>query len=160
MSSEIVRLNRLLASLGRVRGGTLPRFQWAWAPDLPYWSTRLDPQWVLTQWERPHFTEDEWQSQFAGRYPYPANGMYHALIESALPIGREPDEALTQNYVWALDRQMSMTFADQLCSVNNDMERQQERHDQEWVEFVQNQNYSALDEFEMVGYGSERTCRE
>lgn len=157
LNREVERLNRRLGeSLGMVRSGTLPRFCWAWAPDIPYWSTRLGPVWVLTQWQKPGMTEQDWHKHFEGRYPYPSNGMHHALPESALAPGILPTEKLTQNYIWALDRQMSTTFAKELSSVNDDMARQEQQRDDEWTEYVQNQNYSAYDTYVQTGYRGEQ----
>jgi hypothetical protein len=141
MDSIIKALNQKLGdALGRVCSGTQPRFCWQWAPDLPYWRTRLGAVWVLCQWHRPFFTEQEWQHQFRGRFPYPANGMYHAHPETALPPGRVPTFELTQNYIWALDRQLSTSFISQLCASENAVQVEREQDYVEWVEQVQDSN--------------------
>lgn len=161
MSSNIDFLNRRLGeSLGFVRGGTLPRYRWAWGPDLVYWSRFLGKQWVMTHWDKPNWSEERWTREFAGRYPYPANGMYHAYCEWALPVGLAPTGELTEKAIRLLGNQMETSFPREMRSVDHDMARQAERFDNEWTEYVQNQNYSALDEYELVGYGSERTTRD
>jgi hypothetical protein len=137
----IDQLNRRLGdALGYVRSGTEPRFAWRWAPDLPYWRSRLGKVWVLCQWQRPGMTEPEWKHHFGDRYPYPATGMYHAHPETALAPGELPSERLTQNYIWALDRQMSTSLENQLVAVKNEVADQKERDYVEWVDFVQDSN--------------------
>lgn len=161
MNREIERLNRRLGeSLGLVCGGTLPRYRWAWAPDMPYWSRFLSEQWVMTHWDKPNWTEERWTKEFEGRYPYPANGMYHAYCEWALPVGVAPTGEFTQKAIRLLGEQMETDLERETRSVTEAMQRQEERFDGEWTEFVQNQNYSALDEFEMVGAGTAFTSRD
>jgi hypothetical protein len=139
--TQIQQLNRRLGeTLGYVRSGTEPRFCWKWAPDIPYWSSRLGKVWVLCQWQKPGMSEADWNKQFGGRFPYPANGMHHAHPETALPAGEIPSAELTQNYIWALDRQMSESYARQLSAVNQEVEDDQERDYVEWVEKVQGSN--------------------
>ena len=139
--THIEQLNRKLGdALGYVRSGTEPRFCWRWAPTLPYWQARLGKVWVLCQWQRPNLTEAQWLKEFHGRYPYPASGMHHAQPETALPPGLAPNEALTQNYIWALDRQMSTSLVQQLCDVQNEVEADKDRDYVEWVDRVQNDN--------------------
>ena len=133
--------NRKLGdALGYVRAGTEPRFCWKWAPTIPYWASRLGKVWVLCQWQRPRMTEKEWLMHFGGRYPYPVNGMHHAHPETALAPGREPTGELTQNYIWALDRQMSTSIVQQVCDVHNDIAADQDRDYAEWVDLVQDSN--------------------
>lgn len=137
MNSEILSLNRKLGdALGYVRSGTQPRFCWQWAPDIPYWSRHLGQVWVLCQWQKPGLTEEEWQRQFNGRYPYPANGMHHAHPESALPVGMRPTPELTQKAIRFLDEQMSTSFIQQLCDVHNEMAEHKAQTDQEWEDRV------------------------
>jgi hypothetical protein len=139
--TTIQQLNRRLGeALGYVRSGTEPRFCWKWAPSIPYWSTRLGNVWVLCQWQRPGMTEADWTKQFRGRFPYPANGMHHAHPETALPPGEVPTAELTQNYIRALDQQMTQSFAQQLSAVNQEMSDDQERDYVEWVDKVQDSN--------------------
>lgn len=141
-SSEVRSLNRRLGdALGYVRGGTQPRFQWMWAPDIPYWSTRLGRVWVLCQWRRPGMSPADWDAQFGDRrIPYPAQGMHHAHPETALPPGEVPTIERTQFYIRMLDEQMSATFTDQLCAIQNEIAEDKQRDDTEWVEYVQNTN--------------------
>jgi hypothetical protein len=141
MNASIKALNQKLGdSLGYVRSGTQPRWAWKWAPDLPYWRTRLGAVWVLCQWTSPFFTEQQWQQQFRGRYPYPAQGMYHAHPETVLSPGRVPTLELTQNYIWALDRQMSTSFTTQVCDSENAVQAHRENDYIEWVDYVQDSN--------------------
>ena len=139
--TQIDQLNRWLGdALGYIRSGTEPRFCWKWAPDIPYWASRLGKVWVLCQWQRPGMSEPEWNKQFAGRFPYPANGMHHAQPETALPPGLCPNRELTQNYIWALDRQMSTSLITHVCDVQNEMAEDRDRDYAEWVEKVQDSN--------------------
>lgn len=139
--THIDQLNRKLGdALGYVRSGTEPRFSWRWAPDIPYWASRLGKVWVLTQWQKPGMSEQEWRKQFGDRFPYPLNGMHHAHCETALPPGQIPTERLTQNYIWALDQQMSQSFEQQLSAVNAEMAEDKERDYVEWVDKVQDSN--------------------
>jgi hypothetical protein len=136
-SSQIAYLNQRLGdALGRVRGGSLPRFCWIWAPDVPYWARQLGKVWVLCQWRKPSITEKQWQHAFQGRYPYPANGMHHAHPETALPEGEAPTLERTQFYIRALDEQMTTSLTQQLCDVNNEMVEHKQQDDQEWSDFV------------------------
>jgi|SRR5581483_4652674 len=138
---HVEQLNRRLGdALGYVCAGTKPRFSWQWAPDLPYWRTRLGGVWVLCQWIRPLMSPEQWAREFDGRYPYPAEGMFHPHTETALSPGNVPDERLTQNYIRVIDLQMSTTFAEQLIAVEDDLARDKERNELEWVEYVQDQN--------------------
>lgn len=140
-NQHIEQLNRKLGdALGYVRGGSQPRFCWAWAPDLPYWQTRLGKVWVLAQWQRPGMPQEEWRKHFGDRFPYPETGMHHAHPETALEPGQIPTEGLTQNYIWALDRQMSQTFGQQLAAVNQEIEDDKDRDYVQWVEKVQDTN--------------------
>jgi hypothetical protein len=139
--TQVQQLNRRLGdALGYVRGGTEPRFCWAWAPDLLYWRSRLGKVWVLCQWQKPGMTPQQWRAVFGDRYPYPVNGMHHAQPETALPPGAIPTPELTQNYIWAIDRQMSTSFVQQFCDVNNEVADDKDRDYVDWVEKVQDSN--------------------
>ena len=140
--SVIDQLNRRLGdALGYVRSGTQPRFRWQWAPDVPYWSTRLGPVWVLCQWRKPGMSRKDWDAQFGNRrIPYPANGMHHAHPETALPKGLAPNDALTQFYIRTLDQQMSTTLADHLCNVHNEVAERKAQDYVDWVDLVQDSN--------------------
>jgi hypothetical protein len=141
MDSTVKALNQKLGdALGRVCSGTQPRFCWKWAPDLPYWASRLGKVWVLCQWQKPFFSEQEWQQQFRGRFPYPSNGMYHAHPETVLAPGRVPTLELTQNYIWALDKQLSTSFISQLCASENAVKDEREQDYVDWVDEVQDSN--------------------
>lgn len=137
----IDQLNRRLGeSLGYVRSGTEARFSWRWAPDLPYWASRLGKVWVLCQWQKPGITEQQWHEHFRGRFPYPSNGMHHPHTETALPPGVLPTLELTQKYIWALDQQMSTSYTQHWCDVHNEVADDQERNYVEWVDKVQDSN--------------------
>lgn len=155
---EVERLNRRLGeSLGMVCGGRQPRYRWAWGPDLMYWSRLLGQQWVMTFWGKPEWSEERWNKEFAGRYPYPANGMYHAYCEWALPVGVPPTGELTQKAIRLLGNQMETTQEREMRSVRDDMARQEQQRDDEWTEYVQNRNYSTLDTYVQTGYKGEPT---
>ena len=136
--SHIELLNRRLGErLGRVCGGTRPRFQWCWGPDMPYWRNRLGNVWVLCGWQKPALSEAEWAREFEGRCPYPSGGMWHPYAETQLPVGVEPSEPLTAWLMHVLDEQMSRTFADHLSTVNEEMVADKAADDERWVEQVQ-----------------------
>lgn len=140
-SNTVKALNQKLGdALGYVCSGTQPRFAWKWAPDLPYWRSRLGKVFVLCQWMSPHFTEQQWVAQFQGRFPFPSNGMYHPHAETALSPGSIPTFHLTQNYIWALDRQMSTSLVSQVCDSENAVKDEKDRDYREWVDFVQDTN--------------------
>ena len=137
----IDQLNRRLGdSLGYVRSGSEARFSWRWAPDIPYWASRLGKVWVLCQWQKPGMTEQDWRKQFGDRFPYPVNGMHHAHPETALPPGHVPSAALTQFYIRTLDEQMSRSFEQQLSAVNQEMTDDQNQNYADWVDKVQDSN--------------------
>jgi hypothetical protein len=159
---QVKQLNRALGVLGYVRGGLLPRFCWMWAPDIPYWSTRLDKVYVLCQWQRPEMSEWEWNRHFAGRHPYPANGMYHPFSETAIPASSLTEE-LNQNYIRVLDLQMSRSFAAHLSEVNAEVEKDREDDQTRWTEYVQDMN-PAFGNFApgtrggFLSFGGTKTC--
>lgn len=138
--TRIEHLNRRLGqTLGYVCGGTLPRFCWKWAPELPYWRTRLGKTYVLCQWKRPEMSEREWALHFQGQFPYPGNGMYHPFSETAVRESALTEE-LNQNYMRALDQQMSQSFQRHYAAIKDEIERDREADDVRWVEYVQDQN--------------------
>lgn len=117
----------------------MPRFCWMWAPDLPYWRTRLGKVYVLCQWQRPGMSEWEWVARFGGRYPYPANGMYHPFSETAVSGPSLTDE-LNQNYIRVIDGQMSRSFQSHLSEVNEEVGKDRENDQTRWTEYVQDMN--------------------
>jgi hypothetical protein len=128
--------NRMLSVLGYVCGGTKQRFLWMWSEDIPYWAGRMRPRWVLCQWQRPKVLEQMWVADFPG-IPYPANGMYHAKTETAIRPGEKPSVSLTENFVFALDHQMSKSPDREDRDVLDAVVKIRDEEYREWVEFVQ-----------------------
>lgn len=136
--TQIDQLNQRFGdALGYVRGGTVPRFCWKYGPELPYWRSRLGKVWVLAQWKRPEVTVQEWQTKFAGRYPYPETGMYHPHSEAKLAPGRLPSQALTEYLIRTLDQQMSTSYMTHLCNVQNEIAIDREADYWQWFDRVQ-----------------------
>lgn len=127
MKTIVDLLNRRLGeSLGRVCGGTLPRFVWKYAPDQPFFAYDTDNRtllkkcwaeapapdggmlgkvWVLAGW-RPYDTYDHCGFGDGVRIPSVHSAGYSPYFETALAPGQEPTEAVTANYIWALDQQL------------------------------------------------------
>lgn len=136
--STVKLMNQWLGdSLGKLANGK-PRFCWMWAPDMPYWGRRLGAVWVMTTWKRPTMTPKQWALEFD--IPYPADGMWHAICETQLNPGSKPTFHLTQNYIKAIDWQMSQfgvqdgTPVDELVEQNvkdTETEVMQHREDQD-----------------------------
>lgn len=123
----IDRLNRRLGErLGLVCGGTAPRFAWKYAPEEPYyiydrddrtvirktWADVPSPSggplgkvWLLSEW-RVNKTVDHFGYGDGIRVPVVRRAGYSPYFETALQPGELPSEALNQNYVWALDKQL------------------------------------------------------
>jgi hypothetical protein len=51
-----------------------------------------------------------------------------------------PTLELTQNYIWALDKQLSTSFISQLCASENAVKDEREQDYVEWVDQVQDSN--------------------
>lgn len=149
--THIEQLNRRLReALGTGRGVTVPRFAWMNARDVFYywrpdhiqsfqrqcWADRVGSVWMLCQWRRPELTREEWWESFHGEFPYPDKGMYYAHAETALPFGMLPTSDLTQGYIWNLDQQMSMRYAEHLAAVNADVEKQNQSDEDAWFDYV------------------------
>jgi hypothetical protein len=81
--------------------------------------------------------EWEWVRRFEGRYPYPADGMYHPFSETAV---RLPTEELNQNYIRVIDMQMSRSFQSHLSEVKTEVEKDREDDATRWTEYVQDMN--------------------
>lgn len=131
-------LNRRLAdSLGWV-GCSSPRYQWRPTWECFYyfrpptslsvtrycWAERCGRGYVLCRWSLPEvfdgqsskvLTEAQWKEMFGGTIPYPGRGEYKALPET---FTREVTADLNQNYIWAIDRQQSATYAEKLDEIN------------------------------------------
>ena len=138
--TEIEQLNRHLGdSLGRVCGGTQPRFQWMFSSDMPYWRTRMEPVWVMCYWRTPVMSEAQWAKYFGGSVPYPTRGMYHPYGNLRVPQGMLPTAAMTAKFIRAADAQMSRTYAQELSAVNDEMAADKAAFDLEWTEKVQDQ---------------------
>lgn len=160
---DIEILNRRLGdALGRC--GMYPRFAWMLASEIFYyfrehahermerfcWADRIGPVWVLAQWRRPAWidqnggthetTREQWWSSFNGQFPYPERGAYYAHPETALPPGVKPTAEMTAGYIHSLDRQMAANYAEHKRRIDGEIAADAERLDTEWVETVQNSN--------------------
>jgi len=138
--TPLATLNQRLAdSLGRVACAQA-RYQWRPTAECFYyfrpptsiaverycWAERLGRGYVLCRWSLPEvydgrtqqsrvLTESQWKEMFQGSMPYPARGEYKALPET---FAREVTPELNANYVWAIDKQQSQSFEDQLDRIN------------------------------------------
>jgi hypothetical protein len=141
-------LNRWIGEETGLLWNGKPRFCWQWAPDMVYWQTRLGKVWVMSYWGYPKWNELQWKEQFGDRVPYPEKGMYHALPETQLAIGRLPDFDLTQNYIWAMKVQMSTSQIQQEVDVKNEMEDWHRNETNQFRQMAQN-DAPAFDNFNL-----------
>jgi hypothetical protein len=131
--TKVQLLNRRLGeSLGYVQGGSVPRFQWISGPNIPYFPHH-DAKYYLCQFKPTEWSESEWHVNFRGRYPY-VRGFYHVHGETAVPYG-SLTEQLNANYIWALDRQISLELADHLYQIKQEIERDQKRDKEDWLDY-------------------------
>jgi hypothetical protein len=152
--TPVETLNRRLAdALGSI-GCHLPRFCWKRSTELFWyyrdnahsdfqrqcWADRIGVCWLLCQWRVPtgcdvstgtqyELTEQMWFRMFRGSIPFPARGEYVAHPETQVPRGHEPTAELTQNYIWALDKQMQATYREKLTECKADLDA---HHDAHW----------------------------
>jgi hypothetical protein len=191
---HINRLNRRLGdALGRLCGGSIPRFSWRWAPAEPWfvfdsddrtlikktWADapatdggKIGRAWVLGEWRRNtsfdhHGYGQECEDCKGAGYSFWSGGIgrrpcakcggrgriigiripvarewaYAPYFETAIGRGREPDEAMNQNYIWALDRMIQQSAAENdggmdelLAEEKYTMERQNRRGAKEHLE--------------------------
>jgi hypothetical protein len=116
--------DRLGIDLGRVASGTLPRFAWKHASDMPMVSQRVGNRWMLTEWRRPSMTPEQWAKNCPSGKPYPAAGWYHPYLETALPIGMEPTLELTVKAISQFRRQMDTSYENQMRRENDEIRRE------------------------------------
>ena len=124
-------LNRRLGeSLGLVCGGSLPRFAWKWAPDMPWFTYDLDgmtvvkkcwadmaapdggvvgPVWILAEW-RVSKAFDHMGLKDGVRVARTHDAGYAPYFETAMARDRVPTDELTANYIWAIRQQMENSF--------------------------------------------------
>lgn len=155
---KIEQLNRRLAErLGMVCGGTQPRFKWMLATDDTYWGPKLGDVWVLCQWKVNQYSREKWDAMYEGRRAYrPA--FHQVQAETKLAPGRYPSEEDTDYYVREIDRQLSAE-EEQVCKdLEEEVARDADKDYEEWVAMVQNSNYSAYDNREVVGYGNQHSA--
>ena len=137
-TNQAVRvLNRHIGEQTGLLSNGKPRFCWQWAPDMPIWRRILGAVWVMSSWTPPAMTELEWQRNFSD--PYPREGMWHAMGETALGIGSEPTWHLTQNYIMAIQKQLS-DFAKPGAIEKEQAATEQEvhqHHEDDWLGFRQ-----------------------
>lgn len=155
--NKIEQLNRRFAESLGFCGGVHPRFKWMHATEDPYWGKKLGACYVLAQWQPNKYSRAEWWDLFGESRPYqPAGYTIHA--ETSLDPGRLPDEKITGNYIWAIDQQLQTTYQKELTKVNDEIKARQDREYEVWCEQVNDMNYSALDNRQMVGYGDKHTA--
>jgi len=121
-------LNRRLAeSLGRVCSGTFPRYKWFYAPSMPHfvydsddrtllkrcWADAPGPDgnpigrvWVLAEWRRSRAFDHHGFGE-GMRVPFVREFDYAPYFETAIAPGQLPTAELNQNYIFALDFQLS-----------------------------------------------------
>lgn len=156
--TTIEQLNRRLGErLGMVRSGTLPRFKWALATDDEYWGQKLGPVWVLCQWQVNAYSRNQWERLYQGRRKY--EGAFHQVqAETALSIGHVPSSEDTDYYIRELDRQMDATEEQVTKALDEEDAQDADKDYAEWVDRVQNCNYSAYDNREVIGYGTRHSA--
>lgn len=155
--SHIETLNRRLGErLGLVCGGTLPRFAWKYAPDLPRfmydtdnrtllkrtWADAPAPDgncigkvWFLAE-HRPSKAIDHHGYSAAIRVPFIKEADYAPYLETALAPGMLPTAALTQNYIFAIDHQMQSSFENYMAEEKYTADRNKRREAEAWRETV------------------------
>ena len=132
--SELRRLNQLFAQdLGRTQDGR-PLYKWDRSSELFYlikapvdmrtpgglfvtidgfrritWEQRLGPGWMVASWRDPG-TPAEWAALYQGALPYPPGGMYHAITQSLLPQGCEPNDDLTLGAIAKIREALGLGF--------------------------------------------------
>ncbi len=133
MAGLIDILNRRLGErLGLVCGGSKPRFSWKYAPEQPRfvydrdnrtllkrsWADAPAPDggtlgrvWLLAEW-RKNNSFDHHGFGDGIRVPFIKEADYAPYFETALAPGAQPTEALTANYIAAIDQQMQTSHAD------------------------------------------------
>lgn len=160
-------LNRRLGeSLGRVCGGTLPRFTWKYSPAMPYfvydtdnrtllrkcWADAPAPDgghlgkvWVMAGW-RSYDTFDHCGFGDGLRIPSVHAAGYSPYFETALAPGQEPTEEITANYIWALDQQLQRSvehdkkaFETYMAEEKYSADRNETRNKTNWRESVAGQ---------------------
>jgi hypothetical protein len=155
--TTIDHLNKRLGDdLGRV--GEASRFAWKFATEIHYytraetaieftrhaWSDRLGRVWVIAQFLLPTsfdpttgrtsiITREQWWTSFHGEFPYPENGMYYAHPETALAIGRLPDEAETAVMSASIRAQMDKPHDAHLRECAESATQAQEDHRAEFM---------------------------
>jgi len=161
-NAHIERLNRRLGeALGMVCSGSRPRFAWKWAPDQPHivygrdnrtlikrtWADKIGMDgkpigrvWVLAQW-RVTSAADHHGYGTGVRVAVMAPAGYKPHMETALSPGEVPSEHLNQNYIWALDRQLSASAEHDKNAILNALaeekyedQRNETRDAKEWRE--------------------------
>jgi hypothetical protein len=162
MNTHINSLNRRLGEhLGLVCGGTLPRFAWKYAPDQARfvyaadnrtllkrsWADAPAPAggflgkvWVLAEW-RTSRAFDHFGFSDGVRVPFVREADYAPYLETALAQGVLPSDALTQNYIFALDQQLQKSAEHDPRSFENYMaeekytaDRNKAQDSRDWLE--------------------------
>ena len=130
MTSSVETLNRRLAErLGRVCGGSIPRFSWQYAPDQPWlvydrdertvlkksWADMPAPDgspigksWLLAEW-RPTTAQDHHGFGEGVRVAVGKAVGYAPYLETTLPAGCEPNDEVTAWMIAKIDRQLSVS---------------------------------------------------
>jgi hypothetical protein len=135
---SVAQLNRRLGDmLGTVRGGMLPRYAWKWAPDLPFFRSRLGKVWVLCVYQIPTMSRQEWLEKVGSEAPYQSNGMYSARPETSLPYGVPPTPEATQFYIRTIGEQMDQKLRDITAKLQENSDKRQEKQRIEWNEYTQ-----------------------
>lgn len=163
MTPVSVLNNRLADALGRVKSGTLPRFAWIFSTELRWYyrdelsesfqpvclADRIGRVWMMCEWRVPRgfdaragyeyeLKPEHWFQMFRGSVPFPAGGEYAPYEETQLAPGQVPTAELTQNYIWAIDKQMSPGYEGHLIARRADLEENRRQFDEaqldEWLD--------------------------
>jgi hypothetical protein len=133
--SVVDALNRWIGEACGLLINGKPRFCWRWVPDMVYWQTRLPKCWAACYWGLPKWNEKQWNEEFGDRCPYPTSGMYHPYPEYCLKQGVLPNVEMTQNLIWAMRQQMSMSdWQHETDAVNEVSESRRKLYNEQRIE--------------------------
>jgi hypothetical protein len=174
-NSDLRRLNqRFVEAFGRP-DAVNAKYKWVRTTDLPYfikvenrseaglylmtpkyerhtWAEILGDTWVVAQWKAPEMPRDRWLIRYGTSIPYPANGRYMPIENTALPPGVTPDatvpalvDPVTERYEqmpvtdYAIGRiraELEKSYAEFLSDGKAQVERVAEQKKQEFGDMV------------------------
>lgn len=161
-ASDIRRLNRRFAEAFGSPDGARPKYKWCRTTDLMYflktgtaeqktaggiyfvaptykrgnWADRLGNTWIIAQWKAPDMSAERWVSVHGTSIPYPANGRYLPIENTALPPGMEPSEDLTQHAIFCIREQLEKTEAELIAEGTEQANKDTEDAKKRWADIV------------------------